>query len=42
MSDVMAPMAGARSEGFCTVEALPPQGQISLRGEFSDAFREAV
>lgn len=42
MSDVMAPMAGARSEGFCTVEALPPQGQISLRGEFSDAFRDAV
>ncbi|MAU43725.1 MAG: sarcosine oxidase subunit gamma [Yangia sp.] len=49
MSDVItsqteptAPMAGALSEGLLRVEALPPQGQISLRGDFSDGFRDAV
>lgn len=39
MSDVMAPMAGARSDGLISVEALPPQGQISLRCEVSDDYR---
>ena len=39
MSDVMAPMAGARSEGLISIEALPPQGQISLRCEVSDDYR---
>lgn len=39
MSDVMAPMQGARSEGLVTVEAMPPQGQITLRCELSDDFR---
>ena len=38
MSDVMAPMAGARSEGLISIEALPPQGQISLRCEVSDDY----
>ncbi len=39
MSDVMAPMADARSGGLISVEALPPQGQISLRCELSDDYR---
>ncbi|WP_370045950.1 MULTISPECIES: sarcosine oxidase subunit gamma [Salipiger] len=39
MSDVMAPMAGACSEGLISIEALPPQGQISLRCEVSDDYR---
>ncbi|KAA8608657.1 sarcosine oxidase subunit gamma [Salipiger aestuarii] len=38
-SDVMAPMQGARSEGVVTVEALPAQGQITLRCDLSDDFR---
>ena len=39
MSDVMAPNEGARSEGLVTVEALPPQGQITLRCEMSEDYR---
>ncbi|EIE52780.1 sarcosine oxidase gamma subunit family protein [Citreicella sp. 357] len=35
----MAPMQGARSEGVVTVEALPAQGQITLRCDLSDDFR---
>lgn len=39
MSDVMAPMEGALSEGLLRIEALAPQGQITLRCEVSDDYR---
>ncbi|MCR8547692.1 sarcosine oxidase subunit gamma [Salipiger sp. P9] len=39
MSDVMAPLDGARFDGLVTVEALPAQGQITLRCEVSDDYR---
>lgn len=39
MSEVMAPMQGARFDGLVEIEALPPQGQILLRCEVSDDYR---
>ncbi|MGR3376230.1 sarcosine oxidase subunit gamma [Salipiger abyssi] len=39
MSEVMAPMQGAHSDGLVEIEALPPLGQIALRCEFSDDYR---
>ena len=43
MSEPVGPMDGTRFEGLVTVEALPPQGMITVRGDLaSDAMGKAI
>lgn len=43
MSEPVGPMTDARFEGLVTVEALPPQGMVTVRGDLgSDALGKAV
>ncbi|EPX81427.1 sarcosine oxidase subunit gamma [Salipiger mucosus] len=43
MSEIIAPLNGAAFDGLLRVDALGPQGQITLRGDFAaPAFRDVV
>ncbi|WP_172294316.1 sarcosine oxidase subunit gamma [Pseudoruegeria sp. HB172150] len=42
MSEPVSALAGARFDGFAKVEALPPRGMVTVRGDFESAALQAA